>query len=53
MLNIFRGKRDAPQYKLALPAGGQLEQLTAHKEVRCRVSPKFKMAMLRLNRHQE
>lgn len=33
MLNIFRGKRDAPQYTLAPPAGGQLEYLTAHREV--------------------
>lgn len=33
MLNIFRGKQDAPQYTLAPPPGGQLEQLTAHKEV--------------------
>lgn len=33
MLNIFRGKRDAPQYTLAPPAGGQLEHLTAHQEV--------------------
>lgn len=30
MLNIFRGKRDAPQYMLASPVGGQLEHLTAH-----------------------
>ena len=33
MLNIFRGKRDAPQYMLASPVGGQLETLTAHQEV--------------------
>lgn len=33
MLNIFRGKRDAPQYTLASPVGGQLEHLTAHPEV--------------------
>ena len=33
MLNIFRGKRDAPQYTLASPVGGQLEHLTAHQEV--------------------
>ena len=33
MLNVFRGKYDAPQYTLAPPAGGQLESLTAHKEV--------------------
>ena len=34
MLNIFRGKRDAPQYTLVPPTGGQLERLTAYKEVR-------------------
>ena len=33
MLNVFRGKRAAPQYTLAPPAGGQLEYLTAHQEV--------------------
>ena len=33
MLNVFRGKCDAPQYTLAPPAGGQLEFLTAQKEV--------------------
>ena len=33
MLNIFRGKRDAPQYTLASPVGGQLEHLSAHPEV--------------------
>lgn len=53
MLNIFRGKQDAPQYNLALPAGGQLEHLTAHKEVSGQVSAKFKMAVLSPNRHQE
>ena len=37
MLNIFRGKRDAPQYTLAVPAGGQLEYLTAHQEVGGRI----------------
>lgn len=33
MLNIFRGKRDAPQYSLAPPSGGQLQHLTARQEV--------------------
>ena len=33
MLNVFLGKRDAPQYSLAPPAGGQMQYLTAHQEV--------------------
>ena len=53
MLNIFRGKRNAPQYRLAPPAGGQLEHLTAHQEVSGRFLAKFKTAVLSPNRHQE
>ena len=47
MLNIFNGKRDTPQYTLAPPAGGQLEQLTAHQEVSDRVFPGFEKPMLK------
>ncbi len=47
MLNIFRGKRDAPQYTLAPPAGGQLEHLTAHQEVSGRISADFKNVLNR------
>ena len=46
MLNIFRGKRDAPQYALAAPAGGQLECLTAHKQVSVRILVEFKNVVL-------
>lgn len=47
MLNIFRGKRDAPQYRLASPAGGQLEHLTAQQEVSGRILMEFKNAVLK------
>ena len=47
MLNIFRGKRDAPQYRLAPPAGGQLEHLTAQQEVSGRILTEFENAVLR------
>ena len=33
MLNIFRGKRSSPKYRTVPPPGGELEVLTAHKEV--------------------
>lgn len=46
MLNIFRGKRDAPQYALAAPAGGQLECLTAHQQVSVRIWVEFKNVVL-------
>ena len=46
MLNVFRGKCDAPQYTLAPPAGGQLESLTAHKEVSDRDWAELKEAKL-------
>ena len=34
MLNIFRGKVTSPNYRLAAPPGGELQSLTAKKEVR-------------------
>ena len=37
MLNVFLGKRDAPQYSLAPPAGGQMQHLTVHQEVSGRI----------------
>ena len=46
MLNIFRGKRDTPQYTLAPPAGGQLEHLTALQEVSDRVFPGLQNTVL-------
>ena len=52
MLNIFRGKRDAPQYMLASPVGGQLEHLTAHQEV-SGLNQLCQNAMLSLNRRPE
>ena len=46
MLNIFRGKRDAPQYTLVPPPDGQLEYLVAHEEVSGRIFAEPKNAVL-------
>ena len=33
MLNIFRGKRSSPNYRLIPPSDGELETITVHEEV--------------------
>lgn len=33
MLNIFRGKAVAPNYRLVPPPSGELETITVHPEV--------------------
>ena len=33
MLNIFRGKRLSPNYRLVAPSNGELEMITVHEEV--------------------
>ena len=37
MLNIFRGKRTSPNYRLVPPPSGELEVLTCHESVRMRI----------------
>lgn len=34
MLNIFRGKATAPNYRLVAPLDGELQVINVHKEVR-------------------
>ncbi len=33
MLNIFRGKTDSPNYRLAVPTDGELQTIIVHEEV--------------------
>ena len=37
MLNIFRGKVQAPNYRIATPPNGELQTITVHKEVRVQI----------------
>ena len=46
MLNIFRGKKPIPNYRLVAPPNGELQTITVHEEVRWSGSPRWLVSLI-------